>query len=66
MTRYMRVKSKATGHEFDLLVEQFDESKYERVNKSRYPETSRPRRPKLRVNLAEGNRTKTPVDSKKE
>lgn len=65
MTRYMRVKSKSGGHEFDLPVEQFDDTKYQRVDKARYPETTRPRRPKLKVNLAEGSRT-TPVDSKKE
>ncbi len=65
MTRYMRVKSKSEGHEFDLPVESFDETKYQRVDKARYPETTRPRRPKLKVNLAEGRRT-TPVDSKKE
>lgn len=65
MTRYMRVKSKAEGHEFDLPVESFDETKYQRVDKTRYPETTRPRRPKLKVNLAEGRRS-TPVDSKKE
>lgn len=66
MTRYMRVKSKSEGHEFDLPVDQFDETKYARVDKTRYPETTRPRRPKLKVSLAEGRRTKTPVDSKKE
>lgn len=65
MTRYLRVKSKATGHEFDLPVEQFDENKYSRVNKARYPETTRPRRPKFKVNLAGGNRS-TPVVSEKE
>jgi len=65
MTRYMRVKSKATGSEFDLPVEMFDEDKYSRVSKTRYPETSRPRRPKIKVNLAEGRPT-TPVDSEKE
>lgn len=65
MTRYVRVKSKATGHEFDLPVEQFDEDKYFRVSKTRYPETTRPRRPKIKVNLAEGRRTH-PVDSEKE
>lgn len=61
-TRYMRVKSKATGSEFDLPVEQFDDTKYTRVSKARYPETTRPRRPKTKVNLAEGRRT-TPVNT---
>lgn len=65
MTRYVRVKSKVSGHEFDLPVDVFDEEKYVRVSKARYPETTRPRRPKLKVNLAEGNRS-TPVDSNKE
>lgn len=52
MTRYMRVKSKGTGSEFDLPVQMFDENKYSRVNKAHYPEVSRPRRPKIKVNLA--------------
>lgn len=65
MTRYVRVKSKSEGHEFDLPVEAFDETKYQRVDKKRYPETARPRRSKLKVDLAEGRRS-TPVDSKKE
>lgn len=63
--RYWRVKSKNTGNEFDLPVEQFDETKYSRVSKARYPETTRPRRPKIKVNLAEGRRT-TPVNTEKE
>ncbi|MBP5800738.1 hypothetical protein J2D78_01440 [Microbacterium maritypicum] len=63
MTRYMRVKNKTTGHEFDLPVEQFDEKKYERVE--RYPETSRPRRPKPKVAKG-GPSTNRPVDEKKE
>ena len=64
-THYMRVKSKVTGHEFDLPVGRFDESKYTRVNRTRYPETTRPRRPKIRVNLAEGNRIR-PVETEVE
>lgn len=60
MTRYMRVKSKSEGHEFDLPVESFDDTKYQRVDKARYPETTRPRRPKLKVNLAPAKANKNP------
>lgn len=63
MTRYMRVKNKTTGHEFDLPVEQFDDKKYDRVE--RYPETTRPRRPKPKVAKG-GQTTNRPVDNKKE
>lgn len=63
--RYVRVKSKLTGNEFDLPVERFNETDYSRVSKTRYPETTRPRRPKIKVNLAEGRRT-TPVKKEKE
>lgn len=62
--RYMRVKNKA-GHEYDLPVDQFDETKHSRVSKARYPETTRPRRPKLKVNLTEGRHI-TPVKTEKE
>lgn len=63
-THYVRVKSKALGHEFDLPVQQFDPEKYTRV--ARYPETTRPRRPKPSV--AKGGRKSTPrpVEEEKE
>ncbi|MGX9346641.1 hypothetical protein [Microbacterium sp. KNMS] len=68
MTRYMRVKNKVTGHEFDLPVESFDDSKYDAVKSDRYPETSRPRRPL--PNLSKGGtaarRNASPVDTEKE
>lgn len=64
MTRYMRVKNKTTGHEFDLPVENFDETRYTRVKSDRYPETTRPRRPK--PNVPKGGRRITPVDTEKE
>ena len=63
MTRYMRVKSKATGNEFDLPKASFDPEKYSRV--SRYADTDVPRRPKIKVNLAEGRRI-NPVKTNKE
>lgn len=44
---FVRVKSKATGHEFDVHEEQFDESKHSRVK--RYPPSKRVRRTKFRA-----------------
>lgn len=44
---FIRVKSKATGHEFDIHEHQFNEAKHTRV--SRYPPASRPRRTKFRL-----------------
>ena len=61
-TRYMRVKNKQTGHEFDLPVQSFDPEKYSKV--ARYPETTRPRRPK--PNIRTGGRRNPPVDTEKE
>ncbi|WP_345750111.1 hypothetical protein [Microbacterium rhizophilus] len=57
MTKYIRVKSKATKHEFDLPVQLFDDELYTRVDPDRYPETPRPRRPKTFLPL--GKRAKT-------
>ena len=62
MTRFMRVKNKKTGHEFDLPVESFDPEKYSKVG--RYPETTRPRRPKPHVRV--GGRRNAPVNTDKE
>lgn len=47
---FIRVKSKATGHEFDIHEQQFDEAKHSRVK--RYPPSSRVRRTKFRVGKA--------------
>lgn len=69
MTRYMRVKTKATGHEFDLPVESFDDSKYDAVKSDRYPETTRPRRPKPNVSKGGGSARRSstrPVNTEKE
>lgn len=44
---FLRVKSKATGHEFDIHEHQFDEAKHTRVR--RYPPSKRVRRTKFRV-----------------
>lgn len=63
-TRYIRVKNKETKHEFDLPVQSFDPDKYTRVDSKRYPETTRPRRPK--PNIRTGGRRNPPVDTEKE
>lgn len=39
--RYVRVKDKRTGHQYDVLEQLFDPDKHSRV--SRYPVVSRPR-----------------------
>lgn len=44
---FIRVKSKITGHEFDVHEEQFDEAAHSRVK--RYPPSKRVRRTKFRV-----------------
>lgn len=44
---FVRVKAKATGHEFDVHEEQFNESKHSLVK--RYPPSKRVRRTKFRV-----------------
>jgi hypothetical protein len=62
MTRYVRVKNKETGHEFDLPVQNFDPEKFSRV--ARYPETTRPRRPK--PNVRPGGKRIAPVKTDKE
>lgn len=62
MTRFMRVKHKVTKHEFDIPVQSFDPEKYSRV--ARYPEASRPRRPKPNVRL--GGKRPVPVEIDKE
>lgn len=64
--KFIRVKSRATGHEFDIRSESFDADRYTKVDPKRYPETSRPRRPK--PNVPKGGRSKkpAPVDTDKE
>lgn len=49
---FIRVKSRATGHEFDLHESRFDEKRYTRVDKRIYPPTSKPRRTKFNARLA--------------
>lgn len=44
---YIRVKSKVTGHEFDIHEHQFDETAHTRVK--RYPPSKRVRRTKFKV-----------------
>ncbi|QMU97844.1 hypothetical protein FVO59_11980 [Microbacterium esteraromaticum] len=62
MTRFVRVKNKTTGHEFDLPSESFDPEKYSKV--ARYSETTRPRRPK--PNVRKGGKRIAPVKTDKE
>ncbi|MBT2485812.1 MULTISPECIES: hypothetical protein [unclassified Microbacterium] len=63
-THYMRVKNKATGHEFDIPAQSFDPEKYSKVDPKRYPETTRPRRPK--PNVLKAGRKTAPVKTDKE
>lgn len=60
MTRYVRIKNKTTGHEYDIPEVQFDPDKHSKV--ARYPSTTRPRRPKLRVSKGGGPATTVPTD----
>lgn len=46
---FIRVKSKATGHEFDVHEHQFNELKHTRVNRAKYPPSVKPRKTKFRV-----------------
>lgn len=48
---FIRVKSKATGHEFDIHETRFDEAKHTRVDKRRYPPVKSPRRTKFKARL---------------
>lgn len=43
ITRYVRVKDRRTGHEYDVLEQQVDEKKHEVLDREHYPVTSRPR-----------------------
>jgi hypothetical protein len=45
---FVRVKSLTTGHHFDVHRSRFDPEKHSLVK--RYPDASRPRRPKFRIN----------------
>lgn len=44
---FVRVKSKATGHQFDIQEHRFDETKHSRVG--RVPPSKHPRRTKFNV-----------------
>jgi len=46
---FIRVKSRVTGHEFDIHEEKFDEARYTRVK--RYKPSRRVRRTKFRVGI---------------
>lgn len=59
MPKYTRVKDKATGHEYDVLVDRVNPDKHTRVNKSLYPDVSRPRPAKPNV---KGRRSQSPPE----
>lgn len=46
---FVRVRSKLTGHQFDIHEHQFDAAKHTRV--ARYPPSKRVRRTKFRVGI---------------
>lgn len=49
--RYLRVRDKETGHQYDVLEEKVDRTVHEPLDEKRYPPTSRPRPPKHHVPL---------------
>lgn len=57
---FIRVKSKITGHEFDIHEEQFEEAAHTRVK--RYPPSKRVRRTKFRVGKAPALSVSTKVE----
>lgn len=59
---FIRVKSKITGHEFDIHEAQFDEGKHALVDKRRYPPSKRVRRTKFRVRNARALSVSTKVE----
>jgi hypothetical protein len=63
-THYIRVRNKVTRHELDLPKQSFNPDKYEKLNSSRYPETTRPRRPK--PNVLKRRTSEKIADQKKE
>lgn len=59
---FIRVKSKATGHEFDIHESRFDEAKHARVDKRRYPPTKSPRRTKFKARMTRASFISTEVE----
>lgn len=47
--KYTRVRDIQTGHEYDVLSHRVDETKHERVDDERWPESSRIRPPRHNV-----------------
>lgn len=47
--KYVRVKDKRTGHQYDVLEQLVDKKNHELVDQRRFPPTSRPRPPKHHV-----------------
>jgi hypothetical protein len=56
---FIRVRDKATKHQYDIRRESFDEKKHELVK--RVPDSWRPRRPKHFVSLARKKTSTTEV-----
>lgn len=68
MKPFIRVKSKITGHQFDIHRQAFDPDRHELVK--RVPDARAPRRPKYRVNYrtsapkaVEAESSATPIES---
>ena len=59
---FIRVKSKITGHEFDIHESRVDEAKHARVDKRRYPPTKSARKPKFRVRIPRAVSPVLPVE----
>jgi len=53
--RYVRVKNRSTGHEYDVLEQQVDHDKHEVLDQDRYPIVGRPRPAKPRVGKGGGS-----------
>jgi hypothetical protein len=66
--RFVRVKNKSTGHEYDVPEQQYDPEKHKKVDERRYPPTTRQRRPKAHVSKGGGSARRpaspaSPVDT---
>lgn len=52
MTEHVRVKDKATGHEYTVRAEHFNPEAHQRIDKDPYGPDGLPAAPKFRVSLA--------------
>jgi hypothetical protein len=50
MPRFIRVKDRRTGYQYDVLETQFNAELHTKADQRRWPPTTRPRRPKYSVN----------------